>query len=86
MTDDDIIARVQENIGDDEEEDYDIDLNDEKCPSHNEAFQCQETAMLWLEQQEECDGVQLLSLKRLRDLAAKKRVAGQKQKSILDFF
>ncbi|XP_054281171.1 jerky protein homolog-like [Macrosteles quadrilineatus] len=86
MTDDEIIAHVQENGDDDEEEDYDIDLPNENGPSHDEAFHCLETAMLWLEQQEECDSVQLLSLKRLRDLAAKKRVSGLKQKSILDFF
>ena len=33
-----------------------------------------------------CDAAELLSLKRLRDLAAKKRVSGLKQKNILDLF
>jgi hypothetical protein len=42
--------------------------------------------MKWLEKQEECDAIQLLSLKRIRDLAAKKRVSSLKQKKILDFF
>ncbi|PSN51225.1 hypothetical protein C0J52_10562 [Blattella germanica] len=57
-----------------------------KGPSNEEAFHCLETAMKWVEQQEECDDVQLLCLKRLRDLAAKKRVLSLKQKKILDFF
>lgn len=55
MTDNDIIAHVQETGDDDEEEDYDIDLVNGNGPSHDEAFHCLETAMLWLEQQEECD-------------------------------
>ncbi|PSN48413.1 hypothetical protein C0J52_12094, partial [Blattella germanica] len=69
LTDDEIIASVID----------DQDLCDEDCaekgPSSEEAFHCLETAMKWVEQQEECDAVQLLCLKRLRDLAAKKRVS-----------
>ncbi|UYV78216.1 hypothetical protein LAZ67_16000513, partial [Cordylochernes scorpioides] len=34
----------------------------EKGPSNEVAFHCLETAMKWLEQQEECNTVQLLSL------------------------
>ncbi|KAJ8873883.1 hypothetical protein PR048_024719 [Dryococelus australis] len=43
-------------------------------PSSEEAFHCLETAMKWLEQQEDCYTAQLLSLKRFRDLTAKKRL------------
>lgn len=87
LTDDEIIDSViddQEPCNDEEEPSGDDRA--EKGPSSEEAFHCLETAMKWLEQQEECDTVQLLSLKRVRDLAAKKRVSGLKQKTILDFF
>lgn len=66
MTDDDITAHFQEDDDDDDgEEDYNIDFIDEKGLNHDEAFHSLETTMLWLEQQEEFDAVQLLSLKRL---------------------
>ena len=42
--------------------------------------------MKWLAQQKEHDAVQLLALKRVRDLAAKKRVSAQRPKTILNFF
>ncbi|PSN52892.1 hypothetical protein C0J52_03004 [Blattella germanica] len=66
LTDDEIIASVidDQDLCDEEEEPSDEDCA-EKGPS----------AMKWVEQQEECDAVQLLCLKRLRDLAAKKRVS-----------
>ncbi|PSN48884.1 hypothetical protein C0J52_09662 [Blattella germanica] len=74
LTDDEIIASVidDQDLCDEEEEPSDEDCA-EKGPSSEEAFHCLETAMKWVEQQEECDAVQLLCLKRLRDLAAKKR-------------
>ncbi|GBN86869.1 hypothetical protein AVEN_173194-1, partial [Araneus ventricosus] len=57
---------------DDEEEPSDNDRA-EKGASIEEAFRYFETAMKWLQQQEECDVVQWLVLKRVRDLAPKKR-------------
>ncbi|PSN33173.1 hypothetical protein C0J52_26123 [Blattella germanica] len=74
LTDDEIIASVidDQDLCDEEEEPSDEDCA-EKGPSSEEAFHCLETAMKWVvEQQEECDAVQLLCLKRLRDSAAKK--------------
>ncbi|XP_067136655.1 jerky protein homolog-like [Centruroides vittatus] len=94
LSDDEIIAGVidDQDPCDDEEEPSDDDCA-EKVPSSEEAFHGLETAMKWLKQQEECDAVQLLSLKRVQDLAAKKRVSEakktvsvMKQKTILDFF
>ncbi|PSN44442.1 hypothetical protein C0J52_23952 [Blattella germanica] len=72
LTDDEIIASVidDQDLCDEEEEPSDEDCA-EKGPSSEEAFHCLETTMKWVEQQEECDAVQLLCLKRLRDLAAK---------------
>ncbi|XP_067136916.1 jerky protein homolog-like [Centruroides vittatus] len=87
LSDDEIIASVIDNQDpcDDEEEPSD-DNRAEKGPSSEEAFHGLETAMKWLEQQEECDTIQLLFLKHVRDLVAKKRVSAVKQKKILDFF
>lgn len=85
MTDEEIVEHIQ--LADKEdEEDYDDFTDESPTPSHDEAFHCLETAMRWLESLKECDTMQLLSLKRLRDLAAKKRVSGLKQKKISDFF
>ncbi|XP_054745991.1 jerky protein homolog-like [Anastrepha obliqua] len=87
LTDNDIIAQVQVPEDDDDEDEFSDDIvSAEKCPSNKEAFKCFETAIKWLEQQDECDSVQLLSLKRLRDLAAKKRVSKLKQTNMFDFF
>ncbi|XP_054727190.1 jerky protein homolog-like [Anastrepha obliqua] len=87
LTEDDIVAQVEVPEDDD---DYDKISDDivsaEKCPSNEEAFKCFETVIKWLEHQDECDSVQLLSLKRLRDLAAKRRVSKLKQTNMFDFF
>lgn len=79
LADGDIIAQVPEDDVDEDDEGYDDSVSVEKGPSNEEAFQYFDTAIKWLEQQDECDAVQLLSLKRLRDLAAKKRVSKLKQ-------
>ena len=60
----------------DEEE---CDESDIKGPTHAEAFDAFETAMAWCEQNE-CLSTQLLFLKKMRDLAANKRVTNLKQK------
>lgn len=57
-----------------------------KGPSSEEAIHCLDTAMKWLEQLTEGDTVQLLSLKRTRDVAAEKRVSALKHKKMLDLF
>ncbi|GFU60823.1 hypothetical protein TNCV_1807341 [Trichonephila clavipes] len=59
----------------DDETDEDEDNNNEssKSPSNADAFSALETAMEWYEQQSECCPTQLLLLKRIRDLSAKKR-------------
>ncbi|GFU83642.1 uncharacterized protein TNCV_1411801 [Trichonephila clavipes] len=60
----------------DDETDEDEDNNNSessKGPSNADAFSALETAMEWYEQQSEYCPTQLLLLKRMRDLAAKKR-------------
>ncbi|XP_054741535.1 jerky protein homolog-like [Anastrepha obliqua] len=87
LTDDDIVAQVEVPEDDDDDDEISDDIvSAEKCPSNEEAFKCFETVIKWLEHQAECDSVQLLSLKRLRDLAAKKRVSKLKPTNMFPFF
>lgn len=51
-----------------------------------EAFWCLETALKWAEQQEECDYVQLISSKCIRNLEARNGVSSLKQKGIFKVF
>ncbi|GFW74497.1 uncharacterized protein TNCV_2413961 [Trichonephila clavipes] len=57
-----------------------------KSLSNADAFSALETAMEWYEQQSECCPTQLLLLKRIRDIAAKKRRCTLIQRKISDFF
>ena len=66
---DSVIAETNDQIVTDEEK---CDEIDNKGPTHSEAFDTFETAMAWCERQSECCSTQLLLLKRMRDLAAKK--------------
>jgi hypothetical protein len=68
---------------DEEENDY---ASIDEGPSHAEAFKALETAMSWLEKQPESTPTQLVLLKRIRDMAAKKRNSSCVQKTIKDFF
>ncbi|GFT14476.1 uncharacterized protein TNCV_4004421 [Trichonephila clavipes] len=76
LNDDEVVTSVQEesNLVDDGTDD-DADNNSEssKGPSNANAFSALETVMEWYEQQSECCPTQLLLLKRIRDLAVKKR-------------
>ncbi|GFU86812.1 uncharacterized protein TNCV_1342571 [Trichonephila clavipes] len=56
----------------DEETDED-EVASSRDPSNADSFSAFETAMEWYEQQSQCCPTQLLLLKRIRDLAAKKR-------------
>ncbi|KAK0062605.1 jerky protein, partial [Biomphalaria pfeifferi] len=77
LNDDEIVTSVQEEsdpVDDETDEDEDNIINESsKGPSSSDAFAALETAMEWYEQQSECFPTQLLLLKRIRDLAAKKR-------------
>ncbi|GFX74957.1 uncharacterized protein TNCV_1845291 [Trichonephila clavipes] len=69
LNDEEIVISVQK-----ESDPIDDDNNNEssKGLSNADAFSALETAMEWYEQQSECCPTQLLLLKRIRDLAAKK--------------
>lgn len=86
LDDNDIATSVQEsenNEGSDSEEEP---ADDHSVPSHSEAFTALETVMSWYETQPECSQVQLLLLKRMKDLAGNKRVSKLTQPKISDFF
>ncbi|GFW77551.1 uncharacterized protein TNCV_2499431 [Trichonephila clavipes] len=77
LNDDEIVTSVQEEsdpVDDETDEDEDNNNNEStKGPSNADAFFVLETAIEGYEQQSECCPIQLLLLKRIRDLAAKKR-------------
>ncbi|GFV97062.1 uncharacterized protein TNCV_3526481 [Trichonephila clavipes] len=91
LNDDEIVISVQEEFDPvDNETDEDEDNNNNessKGPSNADAFSALETAMEWYEQQSEsCWPTQLLLLKRIRDLQAKKRRCTIVQRKISHYF
>uniref|UniRef100_A0A1B6J5S2 DDE-1 domain-containing protein n=1 Tax=Homalodisca liturata TaxID=320908 RepID=A0A1B6J5S2_9HEMI len=84
MTDNEIAESVM-----DEQQSDIIDSDEteeENVPTHGEAFICFENALKWMERQPECEAVQLLAVKRLRDLAARKRATTSRQRTLLEMF
>ncbi|GFU39088.1 uncharacterized protein TNCV_1849891 [Trichonephila clavipes] len=89
LNNDEIVTSVQtESDPVDDETDKDENNNNDssKGPSNAGAFSTLETAMEWYEQQSECSPTQLLPLKRIRDLAVKKRRCTMAQRKISDYF
>jgi len=84
LNDEEIIKEISVSVDQDEEDDEEICERD-IGPTHSEAFQCLDVAMKWFESQKECNSSQLMCLKSIRDLAASKRTANFKQKSIIEF-
>ncbi|KAF0691200.1 jerky protein-like [Aphis craccivora] len=74
---DEIISSLQNEESDDSSSDEII--HTPKGPTTTEAFSAFETGLEWFEKQAECCPTQLLLLKRLRDLAAEKRVVAHRQ-------
>jgi len=68
---DEIISSLQNEESDDSSSDE--SMSTPKGPTSAEAFAAFETGLEWFEKQAECCPIQLLLLKRLRDLAAEKR-------------
>ncbi|GFV04563.1 uncharacterized protein TNCV_294401 [Trichonephila clavipes] len=87
LNDDDIVTSVQaESDPLDDETDGDEDNNNEssKGPSNAGTFSALDTVMALYEQQSECCPVELLLLKRIRDLSAKKRRSTMVPRKIRD--
>lgn len=92
LNDEEIVAIVQNEECADIIKDDDSGSNDEEQeqaengPTHAEAFLALETAMAWCERQSECNIIDVLQIKRMRDIAAKKRLSSMIQKRIEDYF
>ncbi|GFU95348.1 uncharacterized protein TNCV_4309451 [Trichonephila clavipes] len=67
---------------------FKVNNNNESCkgPSNADAFSALKTAMEWYEQRSECCPTQLLLLKRIRDLAVKKKRCTMIPRKISDYF
>lgn len=85
LDDNDIVTSMQEPENQ-ESSDSEEDAADDAVPSHSEAFTSLETVMSWYEVQPECSQAQLLLLKRMKDLAGRKRVSKLTQPKISKFF
>ncbi|XP_028147821.1 jerky protein homolog-like [Diabrotica virgifera virgifera] len=88
LTDQEIADMLNEDETETMESDSDdnSDKTEETGPTHSEAFVAAEALMSWLEKQNESSPTQLILLKRIKDLAAKKRTTTAVQKAITDFF
>ncbi|GFT34455.1 uncharacterized protein TNCV_4124471 [Trichonephila clavipes] len=76
LNNDEIVTSVLEksnSVNDETVEDEDYNNGSSKGPLNSDAFSALETAMEGYEQQSECYPTRLQLLKRVRDLAAKKR-------------
>ncbi|PRD29298.1 UNVERIFIED_CONTAM: hypothetical protein NCL1_29807 [Trichonephila clavipes] len=90
LNDDENVTAVQEEcdpVGDETDEDEDNNNNEcGKGASKAGAFSELETAMEWYKQQSEYRPIQLLMLKRIRDVSAKIPRCTMVQRKISDFF
>lgn len=85
LNDDELIESVREESVE-EEDDLNVEVEADTGPSASEAFAGLDTALKWMERQPECDHMQLLTVKRMRDLAARKRVKTVKQLTLTEMF
>lgn len=69
-----------------EEEDVEVTDESAKTVTHSEAENMLTKCIDWFEQQEESDVTQLLLLRRIRDMAARKAGGVLKQKQMTDYF
>nr|CAD7429512.1 unnamed protein product [Timema monikensis] len=81
LNDDEIVHQVIEDNDNgsnvrESDDDEEMDAEEAAGPSHSDAYEAFQTAMNWLERQPEGTATQLVLLKRLRDMAAKKPVNG----------
>ncbi|KAG5898696.1 hypothetical protein JTB14_030646 [Gonioctena quinquepunctata] len=86
LNDDEIVVSVREDVEVEVEEELSADVEVDAGPSASEAFAGLETALKWMERQPECDHLQLLTVKRMRDLAARKRLKTAKQLTLTEMF
>ncbi|GFX68575.1 uncharacterized protein TNCV_1799881 [Trichonephila clavipes] len=88
VNDDEIVTSVQEKSDpiDDETDKNEANNESSKDPLSAGVFSALETAMQWNVKQSECCPTQLMLLKSIRDLAAKKQRYTMVQRKISDYF
>nr|CAH7752634.1 unnamed protein product [Callosobruchus chinensis] len=86
LNDDEIVVSVREDVEVEVEEELSADVEVDGGPSASEAFAGLETALKWMERQPECDHLQLLAVKQMRDLASRKRLKTAKQLTLTEMF
>lgn len=88
LSEEEIVALVQNECTDINQDDSDDAYKKEmgNKSTHAKAFIAFEIAVAWCEQQSECISMEILFLKRMRDLAAKKRQCSIVQRKIQDYF
>nr|CAD7444136.1 unnamed protein product [Timema bartmani] len=72
LNDDKIVHQVIEDNDNGSDDDEEMDAEEAAGPSHSDAYEAFQTAMNWLGRQPEGMATQLVLLKRLRNMAAKK--------------
>lgn len=85
VTDEEIVNMANGKGGEDDEEDMVLEESAQKV-SNSEGHKALEIALKYAEQLEETSSTDVLLLRRLRDLAARKRQTAGKQKTITNFF
>lgn len=85
LTDQEIINQISEMPDSSDDEEEEAGQADPKI-SHVEAAASLSTSLKWLEQQSEATPMDLMLLRELHALAARKRVSNLKQRSIDSFF
>ena len=87
LNDDEIIATVlNESEGDEAEETEPGSTPQTKNMSHSEAIKMFDGCMQYLQEQNEDTVHNLIMLKELREMAARKRISGLKQRKVTDYF
>ena len=80
-TDDDNVDNLRSN-----EVTADYNEDDKNVPAHRGALQTLNLAIARMERQQKCEPVELLQVKRICNLAARKRTSATKQKTLIDLF
>lgn len=77
---------MREESAEEEDDDLNVKVEADTKPSGSEAFAGLETALKWMERQRECDHMQLLTVKLMRNLAGRKRFKTVKQLTLNEMF
>lgn len=80
LSEDECSQQVEDDVSSDD------DAEEKTGPNHTEATSMFEKLMSYLERQDDTSPAELLTMKRLRDRAARKRSSKLKQKNLYDFF